>query len=191
MLRLCLCLTAIVFCSFLGVSRLQAQQDNRPNIILIMSDDMGYSDIGCYGGEIQTPNLDQLAADGVRFTQFYNTGRCCPTRGALLSGLYSHQSGIGWMMTDRGYDGYRGDLNRNCVTIAEAMRPAGYRTYMAGKWHVTKYIQPQGPKDNWPAQRGFDRFYGTITGAGSFFDPGTLTRDNTMISPFADKEYQP
>jgi len=189
MLRLCL--TAIVFCSFLGVSRLEAQQDNRPNIILIMSDDMGYSDIGCYGGEIQTPNLDQLAADGVRFTQFYNTGRCCPTRGALLSGLYSHQSGIGWMMTDRGYDGYRGDLNRNCVTIAEAMRPAGYRTYMAGKWHVTKYIQPQGPKDNWPTQRGFDRFYGTITGAGSFFDPGTLTRDNTMISPFADKEYQP
>ncbi|MFP6752670.1 MAG: sulfatase-like hydrolase/transferase, partial [Pirellulaceae bacterium] len=189
MLRLCV--TAVVFFSFLGVSRLDAQQDDRPNIILIMSDDMGYSDIGCYGGEIQTPNLDQLAADGVRFTQFYNTGRCCPTRGALLSGLYSHQSGIGWMMTDRGYDGYRGDLNRNCVTIAEAMRPAGYRTYMAGKWHVTKYIQPQGPKDNWPTQRGFDRFYGTITGAGSFFDPGTLTRDNTMISPFVDKEYQP
>ena len=166
-------------------------RDTRPNIILIMSDDMGYSDIGCYGSEIRTPNLDQLAADGLRFTQFYNTGRCCPTRGALLSGLYSHQSGIGWMMTDRGFDGYRGDLNRNCVTIAEALRPAGYRTYMSGKWHVTKHVQPDGPKDNWPQQRGFDRFYGTITGAGSFFDPGTLTRGNTMVSPLTDSEYQP
>ena len=183
--------TAVALFPLLGISSAEAQQDNRPNIILVMSDDMGYSDIGCYGGEIQTPNLDQLAAGGLRFTQFYNTGRCCPTRGALLSGLYSHQSGIGWMMSDRGYDGYRGDLNRHCVTIAEAMRPAGYRTYMAGKWHVTKYTQPEGPKDNWPTQRGFDRFYGTITGAGSFFDPGTLTRDNTMISPFTDKEYQP
>jgi arylsulfatase A-like enzyme len=182
---------SVVVLILLAVPRVQAEEDNRPNIILIMSDDMGYSDIGCYGGEIQTPNLDQLAAEGLRFTQFYNTGRCCPTRGALLSGLYSHQSGIGWMMNDRGYDGYRGDLNRTCVTIAEAMRPAGYRTYMTGKWHVTKYIQPEGPKDNWPRQRGFDRFYGTITGAGSFFDPGTLTRDNTMISPITDKQYQP
>jgi arylsulfatase len=95
------------------------------------------------------------------------------------------------MMTDRGHDGYRGDLNRRCVTIAEALRPAGYSTYMVGKWHVTKATNPDGPKDNWPLQRGFDRFYGTITGAGSFYDPGTLTRDNTMISPFADPEYQP
>jgi arylsulfatase len=156
-----------------------------------MSDDMGFSDIGCYGGEIRTPILDQLAADGLRFTQFYNTARCCPTRASLLTGLYPHQAGVGWMMTDRGYDGYRGDLNRRCVTIAEALRPAGYSTYMVGKWHVTKATQPDGPKDNWPLQRGFERFYGTITGAGSFYDPGTLTRDNTMISPFADPEYQP
>ena len=170
---------------------LSANADDRPNIVLIMSDDMGYSDLGCYGGEIQTPNLNKLAAGGLRFTQFYNTGRCCPTRASLLTGLYPHQAGVGWMMTDRGFDGYRGELNNRCVTIAEAVKPAGYTTYAVGKWHVTKHIQPEGPKFNWPLQRGFDRFYGTITGAGSFYDPGTLTRDNSMISPFADPEYQP
>ncbi|MGH7656793.1 MAG: sulfatase-like hydrolase/transferase, partial [Gemmatimonadales bacterium] len=122
---------------------------------------------------------------------FYNTGRCCPTRASLLTGLYPHQAGVGHMMQDRGHDGYRGNLNRRCVTIAEVLRPAGYSTYAVGKWHVTKETQPDGPKFNWPLQRGFDRFYGTITGAGSFYDPGTLTRDNTMISPFADPEYQP
>ena len=169
----------------------QAASADRPNIIVILSDDMGFSDIGCYGGEIATPHLDQLAADGLRFTQFYNTGRCCPTRASLLTGLYPHQAGVGHMMEDRGHDGYRGDLNRRCVTIAEALKPAGYATYMVGKWHVTKHTQPDGPRFNWPLQRGFDRFYGTITGAGSFYDPGTLTRDNTMLSPFADDQYQP
>jgi arylsulfatase len=163
----------------------------RPNIVIIMSDDMGFSDIGCYGGEIETPTLNRLADGGLRFTQFYNTARCCPTRASLLSGLYPHQAGVGHMMEDRGYDGYRGDLNRNCVTIAEALRPAGYATYGVGKWHVAKATAPEGPKDNWPLQRGFDRFYGTITGAGSFYDPSTLVRDNTMISPFADPEYKP
>ncbi|MDG2360350.1 MAG: arylsulfatase [Planctomycetaceae bacterium] len=163
----------------------------RPNIIVILSDDMGYSDIGCYGGEIETPTLDGLAENGLRFTQFYNTGRCCPTRGSLLTGLYPHQSGIGHMMTDRGLDGYRGDLNNNCRTMAEVLKPAGYSTYGVGKWHVTKHIQPDGPKHNWPRQRGFDRFYGTITGAGSFFDPGTLTRDNQNITPTTDAEYKP
>jgi len=163
----------------------------RPNIVLIMSDDMGYSDLGCYGGEIETPTLDRLAAGGLRFTQFYNTARCCPTRASLLTGLYPHQAGVGWMMTDRGHDGYRGDLNQRCATIAEALRPAGYATYMVGKWHVTPHIQPDGPKYNWPLQRGFDRFYGTIHGAGSFYDPNSLTRDNTQISPYADADYQP
>jgi arylsulfatase A-like enzyme len=152
---------------------------------------MGYSDLGCYGGEIRTPTLDGLAAGGLRFTQFYNTARCCPTRASILTGLYPHQAGIGWMMADRGFDGYRGDLNRRCVTIAEVLRPAGYATCAVGKWHVTKATDPDGPKDNWPLQRGFDRFYGTITGAGSYYDPGTLTRDNTMISPLADPEYRP
>jgi arylsulfatase A-like enzyme len=168
-----------------------AEEATRPNIIIILSDDMGFSDLGCYGGEIETPNLDRLAAGGLRFTQFYNTGRCCPTRACLLTGVYPHQAGVGHMMEDRGYDGYRGDLNRQTVTIAEVLRTAGYRNYVVGKWHVTKATKPEGPKDNWPLQRGFDRFYGTITGAGSYFDPGTLTRDNTMISPFADPEYKP
>ena len=165
----------------------------RPNIILIMSDDMGISDIGSYGSEINTPVLDGLAAGGVRFTQFYNTARCCPTRASLMTGLYPHQAGVGHMMNDRGVDGYRGNLNKNCMTIAEVLRTADYSTYMAGKWHVTKDINPQSDahKHNWPCQRGFDRFYGTIHGAGSLWDPNTLTRDNTYITPLNDAEYQP
>ncbi len=180
-------------CLLLLLSASLALADTRPNIILIMSDDMGFSDIGCYGSEIATPNLDQLAANGLRFTQFYNTARCCPTRACLLTGLYPHQAGVGHMMEDRGYDGYRGDLNRNSVTIAEVLKLAGYRTYMSGKWHVTKMTKPKSDEDrhNWPLQRGFDRFYGTIHGAGSFFDPVSLTRDNKLISPYADPEYQP
>jgi len=160
----------------------------RPNIVLILSDDMGFSDIGCYGGEIRTPNLDALAAGGLRFSQFYNTARCCPTRASLLTGLYPHQAGVGHMMYDGGLDGYRGDLNRRCVTIAEGLKTAGYAAYMAGKWHVTRHIAAGGPKHNWPRQRGFDRFYGTITGAGSFYDPATLTCDNTQIPP-GSKDY--
>jgi arylsulfatase len=154
---------------------------------------MGYSDLGCYGGEIETPNLDALAAGGLRFTQFYNTARCCPTRAALLTGLYSHQAGVGHMMEDRGpeFPGYRGDLNRNCLTFAEVLKPAGYRAYIAGKWHVTRHVAPEGPKHNWPLARGFDRFYGMISGGGSFYDPYTLARDNRQISPYADPEYQP
>lgn len=163
----------------------------KPNIIVILSDDMGFSDLGCYGSEIHTPNLDKLAANGVRFTQFYNTARCCPTRASLLSGLYPHQAAVGHMMEDKKLEGYQGDLTRRSVTIAEVLKRSGYATYMAGKWHVTKVVKPEGPKDNWPLQRGFDRFYGTITGAGSYYDPGTLTRDNAMISPFADPEYKP
>jgi arylsulfatase len=164
---------------------------NPPNIVLIMSDDMGYSDIGCYGGEINTPNLDKLAAGGLRMTQFYNTARCCPTRASLLTGLYPHQASVGHMTDDRGQDGYRGDLNNNCVTIAEALKQAGYSTYMAGKWHVTKHKNIDGPKFNWPLHRGFDRFYGTIHGAGSFWEPSTLVRDDKMITIPTDKEYQP
>ena len=163
----------------------------RPNIIVIMSDDMGYSDLGCYGGEIATPNLDSLAKGGLRYTQFYNTGRCCPTRASLLTGLYAHQAGIGQMTNDAGKPGYRGDLGRDAVTIAEVMKTAGYKTYMAGKWHVTKQLKPDGDKSNWPLQRGFDKFYGTIIGAGSFFDPWTLTRGDKAITPENDPEYKP
>jgi arylsulfatase len=168
-----------------------AEPGRRPNVVLIMSDDMGFSDLGCYGGEIATPNLDALAAGGVRFAQFYNGARCCPTRASLLTGLYPHQAGIGHMMEDRGLDSYRGDLNTRCRTIAEVLRPAGYRNYAVGKWHVTRFASADGPKHNWPLHRGFDRYYGTIHGAGSFYDPSSLIRDDTMISPYADPEYTP
>ena len=164
---------------------------SRPNVIIVMADDMGWSDIGCYGSEIETPNLDRLAKNGLRFTQFYNTGRCCPTRASLLTGTYPHQAGIGHMMNDTGLPGYTGDLGSNVQTIAEVLSPAKYSTYLSGKWHVTPKIHPGSSQHNWPRQRGFDRFYGTIHGAGSFFDPNSLTRDNTLISPHADKEYKP
>ncbi len=165
--------------------------EKRPNIIVIMSDDMGFSDIGSYGGEIATPTLDTLAANGLRFTQFYNNARCCPTRASLLTGLYPHQAGVGHMLNKTGQPGFTTGLNGNCQTIAELLKPAGYATYAVGKWHVTNQTKPDGPKNNWPMARGFDRFYGTIHGAGSFFDPSSLVRDNTMISAFADPEYQP
>ena len=173
----------------LALPRVLGCQDavkSKPNIVLIMVDDMGFSDIGCYGGEIRTPNLDNLAANGLRFTQFDNTARCCPTRAGLMTGLYPHQTGVGHMMGDRGLPAYRGNLNRNCVTIAEALKSAGYSTYMAGKWHVTRFTKPEGPKDNWPRQRGFDRFFGTLTGAGSFYKPKTLTRENTQLETYPE-----
>ncbi|MFN3167445.1 MAG: arylsulfatase [Phycisphaeraceae bacterium] len=183
-------LLAVFICGWVALHG-HAEDAPRPNIVLIMTDDMGYSDIGCYGGEIDTPNLDALAAHGLRYTQFYNTGRCCPTRASLLTGLYAHQAGIGQMTNDAGKPGYRGDLSFNAVTIAEVLKTAGYRTYMSGKWHVTSQLKPDGSKHNWPRQRGFDRFYGTIIGAGSFFDPWTLTRDNTAITPDNDPLYKP
>ena len=158
----------------------------RPNIVLVLVDDMGYSDIGCYGGEIRTPNLDRLAANGLRYRQFYNTARCCPARASLMTGLYPHQAGMGWMtVADLGHDGYTGDLNARCRTIGEVLSPAGYGTYMSGKWHLThdRYNGAAGPKHSWPRQRGFDRFFGTICGGGSYFTPRTLTVDNRQIDP--------
>lgn len=130
-----------------------------------MADDMGFSDLGCYGSEIPTPNLDRLAGSGVRFTQFYNTARCCPSRASLLTGLYSHQAGIGHMVDDRGYPAYQGYLNDKCTTIAEALRPAGYHTLMSGKWHVGQN------RPHWPTDRGFERYFGLIEGADNYFRP--------------------
>jgi arylsulfatase len=164
---------------------------SRPNILIILSDDMGWSDLGCYGSEIKTPNLDALAAKGLRFTQFYNCARCCPTRASLLTGLYPHSAGVGHMTSNDHRAGYQGELNQQCLTIAEVLHPAGYRTYAVGKWHVVRNIKPDGPKYDWPLQRGFDKFYGTITGGGSFYDPTTLCRGNTYITPVNDTEYHP
>lgn len=151
----------------------------KPNIVLIMGDDLGFSDLGCYGGEIRTPNLDALAAGGLRFTRFYNAARCCPTRACLMTGMYPHQVGVGHMVEDLGLPAYRGNLDRGRPTIAEVLRGSGYRTAMAGKWHVTP---PKNPPDNWPTRRGFERFFGIISSVRSYFDPPTLTRGDTPIA---------
>lgn len=156
--------------------------NNKPNIVLILVDDMGYSDLGCYGSEINTPNIDAMARDGLRFTQMYNMARCCPTRASLLTGLYPHQAGVGHMVGDYGVPEYQGYLNQNCATIAEVLKGTGYRTQISGKWHVGSDYQLQQP-ETWspgdakhptPTQRGFDHFFGTLTGGGSFFAPPTL-----------------
>ncbi len=149
----------------------------KPNIIVFLADDMGFSDLGCYGSEIPTPNIDALAAGGLRFNQFYNSARCSPTRAALLTGLDPHQAGVGVLANDARPDGtssappdagpgYIQHLNDRCVTLAEVLRPAGYHTYMAGKWHVGAFGTPQ-----WPLGRGFDRFYGVLAGTVSYFKP--------------------
>jgi len=160
--------TKLAACCLIGAtawtcSPAEKKESQKPNIILIMADDMGYSDIGCFGSEIPTPNLDKLAQNGVRFSQFYNASRCCPTRASLLSGLYQHQAGIGDMVNDKGYPSYQGYLNTSCVTLAEALKLNGYNTYMSGKWHVGN--RPE----TLPRQRGFDRYFGLIDGAGSYF----------------------
>lgn len=157
---------------------------DKPNIIVILVDDMGWSDIGCYGGEIPTPNLDGLAKNGLRFTQFYNTGRCCPTRASLLTGLYPHQAGVGHMMENKGLPGYQGHLNDTCVTMAEVLKSAGYFTAMAGKWHVG---QEQGVV---PWERGFERslnspsggfYYGTGAKANLFLNGKALAKDDPCL----------
>ena len=160
---------------------------SRPNIIFILADDMGFSDLGCYGSEIDTPNLDALAKGGLQFTDFHNSPRCCPSRAALMTGLYSHQAGMGLMTSDYGrypYPAYVGDLSQSCVTIAEALKPAGYNTLMVGKWHLTPLTVGQ---HNYPLQRGFNHYYGIIDGAASYFDPASLTRDNTPITVPKDR----
>lgn len=157
-----------------------------PNILLILNDDMGFSDIGCYGGEIETPNLDQLARNGLRYSQFYNTARCSPSRASLLTGLHPHQTGIGILTYSNGPEGYAGNLNKRCVTIAEVLKQKDYKTYLSGKWHIASNLTQ--PTDAWPLQRGFDYFYGTIIGAGSFYSPNTLTRGNDNIEHEAESD---
>ena len=157
----------------------------KPNVVLILNDDMGYSDLGCYGGEIETPHLDRLAEHGLRFSSFYNTARCSPSRASLLTGLHPHQTGIGILTYDSGPEGYAGNLNHRCVTIPQVLKANGYRTYMSGKWHVSSNLKT--PTDSWPMQRGFDKFFGTIIGAGSFYDPNTLTRGNENVEHEARK----
>jgi arylsulfatase A-like enzyme len=159
------------------------------NVILIMADDLGYSDLGAYGGEIRTPQIDQLAREGLRFTGFTNTGRCCPSRASLVTGHYSHNVGMGWMTAaDEHRPGYRGQIASDIPTIAEIFRDAGYRTYMSGKWHLTadgnimvgpgETMQPNG---SWPTERGFDEYFGHLSGGGPYDRPRTLARNETHI----------
>ncbi len=153
-----------VLCLAVGHTSSSSAPDRRPNIVVILVDDMGFSDIGCYGSEIATPNLDRLAGEGLRYTQFYNTARCCPTRASLLTGLYAHQAGVGHMVADDNLPGYRGRLNDQCITIAEALRPAGYFTAMSGKWHIG---QNHGVV---PSNRGFDRSLNAPAGGFYYAD---------------------
>ena len=178
----------------------------RPNIVLVLADDLGYSDLGCYGSEIRTPHLDALAARGLRFTQFYNTSRCCPTRASLLTGLYPHQAGIGRMTMDAGgrFPGYRGVLGRNTVTVAEALRTAGYRTAMVGKWHVSPTVEGPGHMNRlanrqiadtfsdlatYPTARGFERYYGNIWGVVNYFDPFSLVDGTAPVREVPEDFY--
>lgn len=180
---------------------------DRPNIVVILADDLGYSDIGCYGGEIATPNLDNLAANGLRFRRFYNTSRCCPSRASLLTGMYNHNAGIGEMTTDRNQPGYRGFISTNTVTIAEVLKEAGYHTGMVGKWHVSNTIEQKTPQaqlqwlnhreehplfsplEQYPTSRGFEKYYGNIWGVVNYFDPFSLVNGTTPVKNVGSNYY--
>jgi arylsulfatase A-like enzyme len=151
----------------------------KPHVVIVVADDMGYSDLGCYGGEIVTPTLDRLGQAGVRLTRFYNTTRCSPSRASMLTGLHPHQTGIGILTSDDRPDGYRGSLNERCLTLAEVLRGAGYATCLSGKWHLTSDVR--NPSDAWPTRRGFDQFFGTLSGCGSYYRPTTLTRSEQNV----------
>ncbi len=188
---------AFVFYCHATILAVDGAGDARPNFVIIMTDDMGFSDFGCYGGEIRTPHVDQLAEGGLRFTEFYNAGRCCPTRASLLTGQYQHRVG----MHRNGLD-----INRKGATIAELLKESGYQTAMTGKWHLTglrplperhqqwinNQFQPErewGNPDTYPTARGFERFYGTIFGIINFFDPWTLMEGDQPVLEIADDYY--
>ncbi|MCF7708287.1 MAG: arylsulfatase [Verrucomicrobia bacterium] len=186
-----------------AVPRVFASDSPRPNVVVILLDDMGYSDLGCYGGEIETPNMDRLAANGLRFTQFYNCSRCSPTRASLLTGQYPHRVNMG---------ANNNNLGRNGVTLAELLGGAGYETAMAGKWHLSRFGElgnwdgrqdeymawlnnqidghvPYSPRDTWPMKRGFDRFYGVIWGVVNYFNPFSLADGMEPVRDIPDDYY--
>lgn len=185
-----------IFFAFLAsLSFAQKAKDTRPNIILIMVDDMGYSDLGSYGGEIQTPNLDKLASEGLRLREFYNNFICAPTRASLLTGQYPHKAGVGYFDVNLGIPAYQGYLNKESLTIGEVLRTAGYSTLISGKWHVGK-----DSVQHWPNQRGFDQFYGIVGGGANYFNanpmilggreyPVKLIRNNQELHPEPDSYY--
>lgn len=196
----------LLLLTVLPAFRAAAQAPPRPNIVLIVADDLGFSDLGCYGGEVRTPNLDALAARGLRFTQFYNAARCCPTRASLMTGLYPHQAGVGRMTMDAGPDrpGYRGTLPGNVVTVAEALKASGYRTAMVGKWHLSLTRERPGHMKrlanqeiaetfsdpaSYPVNRGFEKHYGVIWGVVNYFDPFSLVDGTTPVREVPEDYY--
>ena len=205
-----LSISIILFLSIVGFKYIPKREKlapKRPNIIVILADDLGYSDIGSYGGEIQTPNLDYLASRGLRFANFYNTSRCCPSRTSLLTGLYNHDAGVGAMTTDEHLPGYRGYITKNAVTIAEVLKDAGYHTAMVGKWHVSNTIVQDNPKEQlkwlnhqtehplfspiqqYPTNRGFEKYFGNIWGVVDYFDPFSLVSGTKPIKNVSKDYY--
>ncbi len=187
-----------IIISLLGCSSPETQKAESPNILLIMVDDMGYSDLGCYGGEIQTPNIDKLAAEGVRFTQMHNCARCCPTRASLMTGHYPQKAGINGMGVN---------LAMNTPTIAEVLKENGYHTGMTGKWHLSQTTPvddtveqlrwmahqvdygPFSPLENYPCNRGFEEHWGVIWGVVNYFDPFSLVHNEAPIKEVPDNFY--
>ena len=169
----------------------------KPNVVLILVDDMGFADLGITGSEIRTPNLDRLAEHGLLLSSMYNCARCCPTRASLLTGLYPHSAGVGHMGANLGTPAYQGFLRNDSATIAEVLRASGYRTLMSGKWHVAGDFEARNV-DSWrvgdvdhptPRQRGFDRFYGIMDGATHFFSPHFMLEDDSRVEIFPDDFY--
>lgn len=190
--------TTLVF--FKVPAKKSSATPKRPNIIIILADDMGFSDPGCFGGEIHTPNIDYLAQNGIRYRQFYNTSRCCPTRASLLTGLYNQQAGIGHMTDAEDEPGYRGHITDNAVTLAEVLKSAGYHTAMSGKWHVANTNGQKDPKEQllwldhqkndgdfsdisqYPTSHGFEKYFGTIWGVVDYYDPFSLVSGTKPIT---------
>ena len=156
-----------------------------PNILVVLFDDVGFSDFGCYGSAIKTPTIDRLAAEGLRYSGFHTTAMCSTTRAALLTGRNHHSVGVGCLANfDTGYPGYRGKIAREAGTLAEMLRPHGYRNYMVGKWHVTPLTESgaTGPFDGWPLGRGFDRFYGFLDAETDQYRAGARFRQHAYRS---------
>lgn len=174
---LCRLFFACFFCHVTATA--QKRTTVEPNIVVIMVDDLGYSDIGYFGSEINTPNIDRLAINGLSFRNFYNAGRCCPSRASLLSGLYPHQAGMGGMVsegeTDPDPGPYQGYLTHEYPSMAQQLKKAGYKTFMSGKWHVGE--RPQ----HWPLKYGFDKYFGLISGASSYFEIIKEKRTRKMV----------
>ena len=164
---------------------------NAPNIVLLVLDDVGFAHLGCYGSDINTPNIDALAAKGLRFTNFHTASMCSPTRAALLTGRQHHAAGMGTIVEwSTGYPGYQGQVTKRAATLAEMLRPHGYNTHAIGKWHLMRMTDATaaGPFDYWPLARGFDRYYGFLSSLTDHWNP-ELFCDNHPISKPVTEHY--